>query len=280
MRINPQLLEKIKESLSSVLPITAIVLLLSVSIVPLTTGALVLFLFGSLLLIVGVGVFTLGVDMSMTPMGSGIGAYMSRARHMAIPLSVALVLGMLITIAEPDLTVLAEQVPAIPNQVLILTVSAGVGAFLVIALLRTILHIPLSRLLVGSYLIVFVLAIVLVPNDFIPVSFDSGGVTTGPITVPFIMALGVAWPRCAATGTPPATASAWWPCAAWGPSSRCWSWGSATPPTVPATSRRPCRTSPPPGTPFRSSPPPSPTTPGRWPWPWCPSAPCFCSSRC
>ena len=99
MRINPQLLEKIKESLSSVLPITAIVLLLSVSIVPLTTGALVLFLFGSLLLIVGVGVFTLGVDMSMTPMGSGIGAYMSRARHMAIPLSVALVLGMLITIA-------------------------------------------------------------------------------------------------------------------------------------------------------------------------------------
>ena len=191
MRINPQLLEKIRESLSSVLPITAIVLLLSVSIVPLTTGALVLFLFGSLLLIVGVGVFTLGVDMSMTPMGSGIGAYMSRARHMAIPLSVAFVLGMLITIAEPDLTVLAEQVPAIPNQVLILTVSAGVGAFLVIALLRTILHIPLSRLLVGSYLIVFVLAIVLVPTDFIPVSFDSGGVTTGPITVPFIMALGV-----------------------------------------------------------------------------------------
>ena len=191
MRINPQLLEKIKESLSSVLPITAIVLLLSMTITPLTTGALVLFLFGAALLIVGVGVFTLGVDMSMTPMGHGIGVTMSRARHMAIPLAVAFVLGVLITVAEPDLTVLAEQVPAIPNQVLILTVSAGVGAFLVIALLRTILHIPLSRLLVGSYLIVFVLAIVLVPNDFIPVSFDSGGVTTGPITVPFIMALGV-----------------------------------------------------------------------------------------
>ena len=191
MRINPQLMEKIKESLSSVLPITAIVLLLSVSIVPLTTGALVLFLFGSLLLIVGVGVFTLGVDMSMTPMGSGIGAYMGRARHMAIPLAVAFALGVLITMAEPDLTVLAEQVPAIPNQVLIWTVSAGVGLFLVIALLRTMLHVPLSQLLVGSYLIVFVLAIALTPNDFIPVSFDSGGVTTGPITVPFIMALGV-----------------------------------------------------------------------------------------
>ena len=178
MRINPLLLEKIKESLSSVLPITAIVLALSVSIVPLTTGALVLFLFGALLLIAGVGVFTLGVDMSMTPMGSAIGMYMSRARHRSIPLAVAFVLGLLITVAEPDLTVLAEQV------------AAGVGLFLVLALLRVMLKIPLSRLLVGCYLAVFALAM-LAPRDFIPVSFDSGGVTTGPITVPFIMALGV-----------------------------------------------------------------------------------------
>lgn len=190
MRVNPQLLEKIKESLSSVLPITAIVLLLSVTIVPLTPGALVLFLFGSLLLIVGVGIFTLGVDMSMTPMGSGIGAYMSRCRHVAIPLAVAFVLGVLITVAEPDLTVLAEQVPAIPNRLLILTVAAGVGLLLVVALLRILLKIPLSRLLVGFYLAVFALAL-FTPRDFIPVSFDSGGVTTGPITVPFIMALGV-----------------------------------------------------------------------------------------
>ena len=142
MRINSLLLEKIKESLSSVLPITAIVLALSVTIVPLTPGVLVLFLFGAFLLIVGVGMFTLGVDMSMTPMGSAIGVTMSRARHMAAPLTVAFVLGMLITVAEPDLTVLAQQVPAIPNQVLIFTVAAGVGAFLVVALLRVMLKIP------------------------------------------------------------------------------------------------------------------------------------------
>ena len=191
MRINPQLMEKIRESLSSVLPITAIVMALSITIVPLTTGVLVLFLFGSFLLIVGVGMFTLGVDMSMTPMGSGIGVYMSRAKHRAIPLAAAFVLGMLITVAEPDLTVLAGQVPAIPNMVLILTVAAGVGLFLAVALLRVMLKIPLSRLLVGAYLLAFVLALVFAPNDFIPVSFDSGGVTTGPITVPFIMALGV-----------------------------------------------------------------------------------------
>ena len=191
MRINPQLMEKIKESLSSVLPITAIVLALSITIVPLTPGVLVLFLFGSFLLIVGVGMFTLGVDMSMTPMGNAIGVTMSRARRRILPLAAAFLLGMLITVAEPDLTVLAQQVPAIPNLVLILTVAAGVGLFLVVALLRVTLKVPLSYLLVSFYLGAFVLAILFTPNDFIPVSFDSGGVTTGPITVPFIMALGV-----------------------------------------------------------------------------------------
>ena len=191
MRINPQLMEKIKESLSSVLPITAIVLALSITIVPLTPGVLVLFLFGSFLLIVGVGMFTLVVDMSMTPMGSAIGVTMSRARRRILPLAAAFLLGMLITVAEPDLTVLAGQVPAIPNLVLILTVAAGVGLFLVVALLRVTLKVPLSYLLVSFYLGAFVLAVLFTPNDFIPVSFDSGGVTTGPITVPFIMALGV-----------------------------------------------------------------------------------------
>jgi len=191
VRINPLLKEKISESLSSVLPITAIVLLLSISIVPLTPGTLVLFLFGALMLIVGVGMFTLGVDMSMTPMGSAIGEAMSRAKHKSIPLLLAFVLGMLITVAEPDLTVLAGQVPAIPSRVLIFTVAAGVGLFLVVAVLRVMRNVPLSRLLVAFYAGAFVLAVFFVPNDFIPVSFDSGGVTTGPITVPFIMALGV-----------------------------------------------------------------------------------------
>ncbi len=190
MRINPQLLEKIRESLTSVLPITAIVLALSISVSPLTPGALVLFFFGALLLIVGIGIFTLGVDMSMTPMGSGMGVTLSRARHRAVPFAVALVLGALITVAEPDLQVLARQVPAIPDRVLIFTVAAGVGIFLAIALLRILLGVPLSYLLVGAYGLVALLA-VLAPRNFIPVAFDSGGVTTGPITVPFIMALGV-----------------------------------------------------------------------------------------
>lgn len=187
---NMKLKEKITESLASVLPLTAIVLLLSVTLMPLSSGALVLFLFGALMLILGMGFFTLGADMSMMPMGEGIGVEMSRAKKLGIPLAVCLLLGMLITIAEPDLQVLAEQVPAIPNWILIFAVAVGVGFFLMVAQLRILFHIPLAKMLVFFYVIVFGLAI-LAPNTFVPVSFDSGGVTTGPVTVPFIMALGI-----------------------------------------------------------------------------------------
>ncbi len=190
MKLNTLLKEKVYESIASVVPITAIVLALSISIAPMTSGALVLFLFGALLLILGMGFFTLGVDMSMIPMGEGIGVVMSKSKKITISLAVCFLLGILITVAEPDLQVLAEQVPAIPNLVLIITVAVGVGIFLVLAEIRMLFKIPLSYALVFFYIIIFLLA-ALTPQDFIPVSFDSGGVTTGPITVPFIMALGI-----------------------------------------------------------------------------------------
>lgn len=190
MRIRETLKEKIMESITAVVPITVIVFLLSISITPLQTGIFLLFLCGALMLILGMGLFTLGADMAMIPMGEGIGASLSKSRTRVIPLLVCLMLGVLITLAEPDLQVLAEQVPDIPNRTLILTVALGVGLFLVVAELRMILQIPLPYILCGFYLLVFVLAY-FTPNTFIPVSFDSGGVTTGPITVPFIMALGI-----------------------------------------------------------------------------------------
>ena len=190
MRINPQLMEKIQESLSSVLPITAIVLLLCITIAPVQPGTLVLFLFGAVLLIIGIGLFTLGADIAMTPMGSGMGVHMGRSRSMVAALGAAFLLGVIITVAEPDLQVLANQVPSIPNLVLILTVAVGVGLFLLVAVLRTRRKVRLARLLLVFYGLVFLVAF-LAPKDFIAVSFDSGGVTTGPITVPFIMALGV-----------------------------------------------------------------------------------------
>ena len=183
------LVKVLKESIQSVLPIFAIVLALSVSVAPMESGVLVMFLFGTLLLIVGMSFFTIGSGISMEPLGEGIGATLGKAKKIAVPLAVCLVLGVLITIAEPDLTVLAEQVPSIPNIVLILSVAVGVGIFLVISMVRSRKNIKLNTLLLIFYGVAIVLAF-FVPKSFIPTSFDSGGVTTGPITVPFIMALG------------------------------------------------------------------------------------------
>ncbi|MCD8116042.1 MAG: DUF1538 domain-containing protein [Oscillospiraceae bacterium] len=182
--------EKVLESVASVLPITAIVLVISITIAPLNAGTLVLFLFGAVLVVFGMGLFTMGADMAMTPMGEGIGVQMSHSKRIVVPLLVCLVLGVLITLAEPDLTVLANQMPAVPDRVLTITVAVGVGLFLAFAELRMLLKIPLSACLSIFYLLVFILAY-FAPDTFIPAAFDAGGVTTGPITVPFIMAMGV-----------------------------------------------------------------------------------------
>lgn len=184
-----QLIAALKESLVSVLPIFAIVLLLSITIVPLQSGVLVLFLFGTLLLIIGMSFFTIGSGMSMQPLGEGIGVSLSKSKKFILPLLICLVLGILITIAEPDLQVLAEQVPSVPNIVLILCVAVGVGVFLSIAMIRSRKRIRLARLLLVFYGLAIILTF-FVPDEFIPTAFDSGGVTTGPVTVPFIMALG------------------------------------------------------------------------------------------
>ena len=182
--------EKIKEAVASVLPITLIVAVLCFSLVPMESGLLLSFLIGSLMLILGMALFTLGADMSMTRIGNHIGAKLTRSRKLWLIIAVSFILGASITIAEPDLQVLAGNVPAIDSQVLVLTVSAGVGLFLVVCMLRILFGISLRTLLLVFYGLVFVGAAITNPN-MLSVSFDSGGVTTGPMTVPFIMALGV-----------------------------------------------------------------------------------------
>ena len=179
----------LKESMTSVLPIALIVLILSVTCVTLDAGVLVLFLFGTILLIAGMSFFTVGSGISMEPLGDGIGKSLTKRKKLLIPLFICLVLGFLITVSEPDLQVLAEQVPTIPNALLINFVGVGVGVFLGITFIRNKKGIPLRRLLVIFYAVVILIAF-FAPREFIPTAFDSGGVTTGPITVPFIMALG------------------------------------------------------------------------------------------
>lgn len=176
------------------MPITAIVLLLSFTLAPdMPVGTLMMFLLGAILLVVGMGFFSLGADMAMMPMGDGVGSEVVRLGKRSIWPIIPLVflIGAFITMAEPDLQVLANQVPAVPDMVIILTVAAGVGVFLILSVVRTLKgRFSLNNLLLVFYILVFLLAM-FVPKEFLAVAFDAGGVTTGPITVPFIMALGI-----------------------------------------------------------------------------------------
>jgi len=182
-----QLNLKLKEALASVVPVALIVLVLSFSVAPLPAGTLMAFIVGTVLLIVGMGLFSLGAEIAMTPMGEYAGSRLTKKRNLKLLVAASFILGVIITIAEPDLTVLATQIPSIPNAVLIGAVAVGVGVFLVVSILRVVFQVNLKWLLIGCYAVVFILSI-FAPSEFIAVAFDSGGVTTGPITVPFIMA--------------------------------------------------------------------------------------------
>ena len=191
-----ELFEKIKEALISALPVTAIVYILALTpLFNLSSTELITFTVGAVLLVLGIGLFSLGADLAMTPMGTHVGSGLSRQKKLGLLLGVCFVLGMLITIAEPDLQVLAKQVSAVMNgTLLIYAVGLGVGAFLVFAVLKIVFRRSLSQLLMLFYMLLFALALMLVVSGseaLLPMGFDSGGVTTGPITVPFIMALGV-----------------------------------------------------------------------------------------
>ena len=187
---------KLKEALTSVLPVGIIVLILSLTpLVTLTGREMTVFGISAFLLIVGIGMFNLGADLAMTPMGKFIGEGLTKSKKASILLIVCFLMGLLITVAEPDLSVLAGQVASIMNgSLLIITVGAGVGLFLLVAVLKIISRADLTSLLLYFYMVIFTVAALIFSSgkgDLLPLSFDSGGVTTGPITVPFIMALGV-----------------------------------------------------------------------------------------
>ncbi len=188
-RLRRVLLVKWQEAARSILPIVSLVLALCFLTVPLPTDALGGFAMAAVLLVIGMGLFSLGTEMAMTPIGEGVGQSITRARKVWLVVLVGFLVGVFVTIAEPDLTVLVTQVAAIPHWTLILCVALGVGVFLMLALVRILYRIRLWILLLASYALVFLLA-VFVPDSFLPVAFDSGGVTTGPMTVPFILALG------------------------------------------------------------------------------------------
>lgn len=189
-KLKEKLLEKLNETLRAVIPIIVIVMVLCFTVAPLEPGILLAFLLGAVFLIAGMMFFTLGVELSMTPIGENVGTCMTQTKKLWLMVLLSFILGFIVTISEPDLQVLAEQVPSVPNMILVLSVAFGVGLFLVTSLLRMLYNITLAHMLIVLYAVVFALAF-FAPGDFIAVAFDAGGVTTGPMTVPFIMSLGI-----------------------------------------------------------------------------------------
>lgn len=190
------LFEKLKEAFASVLPVALIVVALSFTpLVDFSTKELITFIISAIFLVAGIGLFNLGADLAMTPMGEQVGSGLTKSRKLQLLVSVCFVMGVLITIAEPDLSVLAEQVKnAVEPTLLIVTIGVGVGLFLLLSILKIVFKKDLSAIIIFFYMVLFMLGMLMISfgkETFVPLAFDSGGVTTGPITVPFIMALGV-----------------------------------------------------------------------------------------
>lgn len=185
---------KVEESFVSVVPVMAIVILLHFTLAPLQEGELAKFITGGVLLILGLSIFLMGADIGMVPFGQKVGSALTRKRSLPLIMGASFVIGFAVTIAEPDVQVLATQVtavaPAINRSLLLFMIAVGVGVFLLIGAARTVMQLPLRWLLLIFYALVFI-ACAFVDPAFMGVAFDSGGATTGPITVPFIMALGL-----------------------------------------------------------------------------------------
>lgn len=188
------ILLKLKENAVSVLPVMAIVTLLGLTAVPLEKILLVRFLISGLFLILGLTIFLLGVDLGIQPMGERTGAELTKKRNITILLLAAFAIGFIVTSAEPDIQVFSKQVhgvfPFVNKLSFTFTIAAGVGLFIMLGLLRSVLNLSIKWVLFIAYTILFVV-VIFAPKEFLGVAFDSGGATTGPMTVPFIMALGL-----------------------------------------------------------------------------------------
>ncbi|MBU9720800.1 MULTISPECIES: DUF1538 domain-containing protein [Bacillaceae] len=189
------IVDQFKEVTMAILPMTIVIIILQFTLIGLPTEIFLRFLAGVLFVGIGLFLFLVGVHIGLLPIGEMIGSTLPKTRKPWLIIAVGFILGLVVTLAEPDVRVLAFQVDEvsggiISNNILIFTVAIGVAIFVALAMARTIFNIPLTYLLVGGYALVFTLAI-FTPSQFIPISFDAGGVTTGPMTVPFILALGV-----------------------------------------------------------------------------------------
>lgn len=183
--------DKCKESTISIVPFFAIIMILYLVFLPFNIFAFLAILIATIVMILGMSAFNIGVDMSTMKMGGYVGSHLSKSRKLSFMAILSFILGFIVTIAEPDLMVLAEQVPGLSSKwVILITVSAGTGIFLLLSTIRTIFRLNMKVILITSYVIILILSM-FAGDSFLPLAFDTFGVTTGTISVPFIMAFGL-----------------------------------------------------------------------------------------
>ena len=180
---------KFKEALASILPIAIITFIIGI-ILGFNIVTLISLIISTTFLIVGVTLFTYGADVSMIEIGKLIASKLVRTKKPILIAIICFIVGLIITIAEPDLKVLAAQMTAIDSNTFILCVGVGVGLFLSLAAIRILFQINLKIIISLFYGLLLLMVLVSSPY-IIPVAFDSGGVTTGPLSVPFILAMGI-----------------------------------------------------------------------------------------
>ncbi|WP_200805363.1 DUF1538 domain-containing protein [Carnobacterium iners] len=188
-----RLTEKFKEVLLAVLPIVVIVFILHLTIAPLEINLLIKFLLGALCIVAGLAIFLLGTDIGIIPIGSKLGKGVAKSNKIWVVVIAGLALGFFISIAEPDLHILGNQIAEVTGGVIsstsiLLNVSLGVALMVTIGLLRIVFNFPLYKLLTGIYLVIFILSL-FTSNEFLSIAFDASGATTGALTVPFMLAL-------------------------------------------------------------------------------------------
>ncbi|AND72632.1 MULTISPECIES: DUF1538 domain-containing protein [Enterococcus] len=187
------MLKNLKEVVIAILPMTLLIVILTFIFAPLDSDEMISFLFGAGIMMIGMTLFLFGADYSMMEVGRLVGKYMIKKKSLTILIALGFMIGIVITIAEPSVQVLGQQVNQISEGkigrvLLIGIVSVGTGVFLAFALLRVVFKLSYYQLMAIGYVGVLV-ASFFTSNEFMPIAFDSGGVTTGPITVPFILAL-------------------------------------------------------------------------------------------
>jgi len=187
------LFEKFKDVLVSVLPITLLVVILSLTLVPIDNYVMMRFLLGALLIVVGLTIFLFGVDLGIAPIGNLMGTHITKSNKVSIVIISGLVLGFFISVAEPDLHILAGQVALVSANVItkteiILCVSVGIALLLTVGFLRVIYNKSLNLLLTIIYGVILIISL-FTSQEFLAISFDASGATTGALTVPFILAL-------------------------------------------------------------------------------------------